>query len=54
MRWEGHKACMGEMRNVYKIFVRKSERKNPSGRLRHTLEDNIRMDVWEMGWEVVN
>jgi hypothetical protein len=26
MRWEGYKACMGEMRNAYKILVGKYER----------------------------
>jgi hypothetical protein len=28
MRWAGHAACIGEMRNVYKILVGKPEEKN--------------------------
>jgi hypothetical protein len=32
MRWMGHAACMGEMRNSYKILVRKPEGKRPLGR----------------------
>jgi len=35
------------MRNTYKILVGK-----PFGRPRHSWEDNIRIDVREMGWEV--
>jgi hypothetical protein len=40
MRWAGHTACMGEMRNVYKILVRKPEGKGPLGKPRHRWEDN--------------
>jgi hypothetical protein len=35
MRWMGYVACMGEMRNTYKILVRKLEGKRPLGRPRH-------------------
>jgi hypothetical protein len=45
---------MGEMRNAYKISVRKSELKKPLERTRCRWEDNIRMDVREIGWESVN
>jgi hypothetical protein len=44
MRWEGHAAHMGEMRNVYKILVGKPEGRRQFGRPRHRWEDNIRMD----------
>jgi hypothetical protein len=47
MRWAGHVACMGEIRHVYKILVRKPDRKRPLGRPRHRWEDNIRMDPRE-------
>jgi hypothetical protein len=30
------------------------EMRNASGRPRHTWEDNIEMDLWEIGWEVVD
>jgi hypothetical protein len=33
MRWVGHKPCIGEMRNAYKILVGKAEGKNYSGDL---------------------
>jgi len=46
-RWVGHVVCMGQMRNVYKILVRKSEVKRPLGRPRCRWEDNIRMDLRE-------
>jgi hypothetical protein len=45
MRWVGHVALMVEMRNAYKILVRKPERKRPLGRSRHMWEDNIKMDL---------
>jgi len=40
MRWEGHRACMGKKRNVYRVLVRKSEGKRPLGRPRLRWEDN--------------
>jgi hypothetical protein len=42
------------MRNVYKILVGKPEEKNPHGRPRRGWEDNIRMNLSEIGWEGVN
>jgi hypothetical protein len=45
---------MGEMRNVYKILVRKREGTRPLGRPRHRWEDDIRMDLREIGWEGVD
>jgi hypothetical protein len=44
---------MGDMRNGCKILVRKPEGKRPLGIPRRRWEDNIRMDVTEIGWEVV-
>jgi hypothetical protein len=45
----GHVGCMGEKRNAYKVLVGKPEGKRPLGRLRHRLEDNIKMDLREIG-----
>jgi hypothetical protein len=45
---------MEEMRNAYEILVGKPEGKRPLGRHRRRGEDNIRMDLREMGWEVVD
>ena len=49
MRWAGHVARMGEKRDVYRIFVRKPERKRPLGRPRRRWEDNIKIDLQEVG-----
>jgi hypothetical protein len=54
MRWAGHVACMGEMRKAHRILVGKPERKKrPLGSPRHRWEDNIRMDLKEVGWKSV-
>jgi hypothetical protein len=50
MRWAGHVACMGEKRSAYRILVGKPERKRPLGRPRRRWEDNIRMDLRQIGW----
>jgi hypothetical protein len=42
------------MRNAYKVLVGKPEGKRPLGRSRHRWEDNIIMDLREMGWEGVD
>jgi hypothetical protein len=44
---------MGEMKNTYNIFVRNPNRKRPLRRRRHRWEDNIIMDLREIGWEGV-
>jgi hypothetical protein len=40
---------MGEMRNAYKIFIGQLERKRPLGRHKHRCEDNIIIDLREIG-----
>jgi hypothetical protein len=42
-------ACIEDMRNVYKILVRKCEGKIPFGRPRHKWKDSIRMYLMEKG-----
>ena len=42
-------APMGEGRVVYRVLVRKPERKIPMGRPRRKWEDNIKMDLQEVG-----
>ena len=49
MRWVGHVAHMGEGRGVYRVLVGKPEGKTPLGRPRRRWEDNIRMDLQEVG-----
>jgi hypothetical protein len=51
MRWAGHVASMGEGRGVYRVLVGKPEGRRPLGRPRRRWEDNIRMDLQEVGWE---
>jgi predicted small integral membrane protein len=41
---------MGEERKLYKVLVGKPEGKRPLGRLRHTWEDGLRIDLRETGW----
>ena len=40
---------MGERRGVYKFLLGKPEGKRPLGRPRHRWEDNIKMDLQEVG-----
>ena len=49
MRWAGHVARMEEGRGVHKVLVGKSEGKSPLGRPRRRWEDNIKMDLEEVG-----
>jgi hypothetical protein len=41
---------MGERRGAYSVLVRKPEVKRPLRRTRHRWEDNIKMDLKEVGW----
>jgi len=49
MRWAEHVARMGEGRGVYTFLVGKPEVRRPLGRPRRRWEDNIRMDLREVG-----
>jgi hypothetical protein len=50
MRWAGHVARMRAKRNAYRSLVGKPERKRPLGGPRRRWEDNIRIDLGEIGW----
>jgi hypothetical protein len=54
LRWAGRVARMGEGRDVYRVLVGKPEGMRPLGRPRRRWEDNIKMDLREIGIEVVN
>ena len=54
MNWTGHVARMAERRGVYGVSVGKPEGKRPLGRPRRRWEDNIKMDLQEVGCEVMN
>jgi len=45
----GHVAHMVERRDVYRVLVRKPEGKEPLGRPKRRWEDNIKMDLQEVG-----
>ena len=45
----GHVARMGERRGVYRVLVGKHEGKRPLGRPWRRWEDNIKMDLQEVG-----
>ena len=50
LRWAGHVARMEEGRRVFKILTGKpTGKKKPLGRPKHRWEDNIRMDLEEIG-----
>jgi len=49
MRWVGHVAHMGERRGIYRILVGKPEGKRPLGRPRRRWENNIKLDLLEVG-----
>jgi hypothetical protein len=54
MIWAGHVARIGEKRNAYRLLVGKAEGKRPLGRPRRRWVHNIRMDLVEVGWGVVD
>jgi hypothetical protein len=45
---------MGEVKDVYRILVWGLEGKRPLGRPRHRWEDNIKMDLREIGIDGAN
>ena len=47
--WAGHVARMGERRGIYRVLVGKPEGKRPLGRPRRRWEDNIKIDLQELG-----
>ncbi|KAJ4434031.1 hypothetical protein ANN_16350 [Periplaneta americana] len=51
LRWAVHVARMGESRNAYRVLVGRPEGKRPLGRPRRRWEDNIKMDLREVGYD---
>jgi hypothetical protein len=49
MRWTGHAARIGKERVVHSMLVGKPEGKRPLGRPRRKWDDNIMMDLQEVG-----
>jgi len=51
MRWAEHVERVGEKRCIDRVLVRKPEGKRPLGRPRRRWEDNIKIDLKEVGCE---
>ena len=49
LRWAGHVARIEQGRSAFKILTGKPTGKRLLGRPRHRWEDNIRMDLKEIG-----
>ena len=49
--WAGYIARMRASRGAYRVLVGKPEGRRPFGRPRRRWEDNIKMDLTEVGWE---
>ena len=49
LTWAGHVARMEQSRNADSVLVGKPERKRPLGRPRGRWEDNIKIDLREVG-----
>jgi hypothetical protein len=54
MRWAGHVAYMGEGRGVYRVLIGRPKGKRPLGRPRCRWEDNIKLDLREIGVDGAN
>ena len=51
MRWEGHVGRMVEWRGVHRVLIGKPEGKRPLNNPMRRWEDNIKIDLQELGWE---
>jgi hypothetical protein len=54
MRWAGHVVRMGEGRGVYRVLVGRPGGKGPLERPRRRWEDNIKLDLRELGIDGAN
>jgi hypothetical protein len=52
--WAGHVARMEEGKGAYRVLVGRPEGKRPLGRPRRRWEDNIKMDLTEIGIDGTN
>jgi hypothetical protein len=51
MRWAGLVACISTKRNACRVLLEKPEGQRSHGRPMYGWEDNIKMNLTEMGWE---
>jgi len=50
----GHVVCMGDRRDVYRVLAGKPEGKRPLGSPRHRWDDNIKTDLQEVRYGVMD
>jgi hypothetical protein len=50
MVWTGHVSCTREKRTEHKVLVGNLESKIPLGRCKLRWDDNIKIDLRELGW----
>ena len=50
MRWVKHVVRVGERRGIHRVMVVRPEGKGPLVRPRRRWEDNIKMNLQEVGW----
>ncbi|KAJ4449366.1 hypothetical protein ANN_00764 [Periplaneta americana] len=51
LMWAGHIARMGKSRNAYRVLVGRPEGERPLERSRHRWEDDIKMNLREVGYD---
>jgi hypothetical protein len=54
VRWAGHVAQIGEKVNAYRLLVGRPEGKRPLGTPRRRWVDNIKTNLREIGWDVID
>jgi hypothetical protein len=54
MRWAGHGSFKENRRGVYRVLVGRPEGRRPLGRPRRGWENNIKMDLQEVGWGLMD
>jgi hypothetical protein len=52
LKWAGHVAHIGERRGAYRVLMGKPEGRRLLERPWHRWEDNIKIDLREVGWRV--
>jgi len=50
MRWAGHVACRRDGGGAYRVLVGKPEGQRQLGRRTHRWENNIKINLQEVGW----
>jgi hypothetical protein len=53
MKWAGHVTRMDEKKNAFRVLVGRPGGRRPLGRHRRRWEDNIKIDLKDIGWEAV-